>query len=124
MSRPSLRVCNWLLAACSARTSELIRVCLVISLVGVADLRLARQQLMSSPKPVGFTSARETQRGLECGCPLPLSLRARGTDLITSVWIAVPVVNQCVALTPPILVPNNPRRGHCLRKDRPPCEYR
>src|SRR6059058_1887473 len=49
MSRPSLRVWGWLLAACSARTSELLTVCLVILLVGVADFRFARQQLMSSP---------------------------------------------------------------------------
>src|SRR5438132_1581416 len=49
MSRPSLRVWGWLLAACSARTSELLTVGLVILLVGVADFWLARQQLMSSP---------------------------------------------------------------------------
>src|SRR5438874_1730059 len=54
MSRPSLRVLIWLLAACSARTSELLAM-VVMMLVGVADSRLARQLLMSSPKPVGLT---------------------------------------------------------------------
>src|SRR5437763_134664 len=49
MSRPSLRVLILLLAACSARTSELLTM-VVMMLVGVADSRLARQLLMSSPR--------------------------------------------------------------------------
>src|SRR5256885_16934344 len=72
MSRPSLRVLIWLLAACSARTSELLAM-VVMMLVGVADSRLARQLLMSSPRPVGMMiHVRLRASVLECGCPLPL----------------------------------------------------